>query len=172
MFDALKGTPWWVFALFVYLLIVGIRAMKPVSLSLKRMNLFILLVLVFAGWTIYSFISRHGVEIGKILMGISSFLVGSIVGWLIGRKAKISIDHTEKKIRLPGSILPLILILLMFGLKYFFAYTYATDPAAKESALVTAFDILSTTLIAGIFFGRFLSLFTRYFKGFKDFYRP
>lgn len=150
MIDALKGTPWWVYALFIYLVVVGVKTIKPQVASLKKI---FILPLIFIVWSL----SGLG---GKLSLGldlsvwIPSFILGILVGWGLTRSLKIKADKKKALIRVPGGLLTLVLILVVFGVKYYFGYTYATDPGASTNFNIVAADLISSGIITGMFFGR------------------
>ncbi|NGX37998.1 MAG: hypothetical protein K1000chlam2_01167, partial [Chlamydiae bacterium] len=56
--NALTGTPWWVYLLFVYFLYVGIKSLKPRVISLKKI---LILPLILFVWSLYGLIVKfHG----------------------------------------------------------------------------------------------------------------
>jgi hypothetical protein len=169
--EALKGTPWWAFALFAYLLVVGIRSSKTSAISLKRLSI---LPILFIFGSLYGLIALNGLCLIKIGMWMLAVLLGVGLGWFLTFRIAVKVDRTAGLIHVPGSWLTLILILLIFATKYFagyavlhhytyfYGYLFQTSPAAQESFYLTAIDPVVGGCIGGIFAGRFFCLLNRY----------
>jgi hypothetical protein len=158
--EALKGTPWWVYVLFFYLLSIGLKTLKPRVISLKKM---FIIPTVFTVWTLYTMFSKFSHLSSIAIWGIS-LIVAILIGWSLSRKINIQTDKKKGLIRLPGTAITLILILLIFGTKYFFGYLYATDPLAQDTPVIFISDFITSGIITGLFLGKALSLWQKYVK--------
>ncbi len=150
MINALKGTPWWVYALFIYLVVVGIKTLKPQIVSLKKI---FILPLIFIVWSLLALGGKLSLGL-DLSFWIPSFILGIFVGWGLTRSLRIKADKKKALIKVPGGPLTLVLILVVFGVKYYFGYTYATDPEARMNFNTVAADLTSSGIITGMFFGR------------------
>lgn len=160
--EALKGTPWWVYILFFYLVYIGIKAMKTQVVSLK--TVFILPVL-FLVWGLYNLIERKElIAILEISTLTITFIIGIVIGSLLMATKEIQADKKKHLLTFPGGPLTLILILLIFATKYYFSYMYALDPTAFKDRDFVLTDLSSSGIITGVFVGRALCLLRKYKK--------
>lgn len=146
--QALKGTPWWVYLIFFYLLYVGKNSMKSRVISLKKMFIFPVLLLV---WGLYSIIHKFS-GFADVLYWIISLTFGCIVGWKLTLRFRVRADKKKHLIKLPGTKMILILSIAIFAVKYCFGYYYATH--TQISPFVRFADIVAIGFITGLFIGR------------------
>jgi len=148
--EIVSGAPWWVYALFVYLVILGIKATKPRTISIKKV---VLLPLFFLGLSIYGLYY-------KVLLGFPSLILVWVVFLAIGAyfgvkevsSWKIVKNHHKGEITIPGNYSTLVLIFLIFILKFFWGYYYETH--SEISYWVYFTDTLTSALVTGFFVGR------------------
>lgn len=160
IWDVVSGAPWWVYALLVYLVFIGIKSLRPRTIPIKRV---ILLPLVFVAWSFYSLYLKlvlgHMSLIGiwVVFLGLGVYLGAiEVRGW------KITKDRHKREVTIPGNPSTLILILLIFILKFFWGYFSATHTSI--SYWIYFWDTLTSSLIAGFFIGRAAIFFKRYTK--------
>lgn len=159
MIEFMNQTPWWVYFVFVYLVILGTKALKPRVISLKRM---FLLPLFFALWSIYSLYTLFNGPLDIVYWAIS-IILGIAIGWTITVSVEIQADKKKFLIRLPGTCSALIFVVLIFAVKCFFGYLYATDPLLQKNVNIYTADLITSGLITGMFVGKALC-FWRKFK--------
>lgn len=149
---ALKGTPWWVYAIFVYIVILGISTLKTHTISLYKLLVFTLL---FLGLSIYGLMSKAQ-GLLDVTLWSGAFCSGLIVSYFLFKDIKTTFDKEKFQLTIQGNSSLLILLLLIFFTKYFFGYSYATNIFAEHLQTLTTTDIASSGLIIGIFVGRSL----------------
>ena len=154
----LKGTPWWVYALFSYAILTGIKAMKPRVIPFKKI---FILPSLFLAWGLYSFSTKITATL-DIAIWLPFLVLGVLTGWKLTSFSKIQSDKENALIKLPGSAQTLVLILLVFSTKYFYGYSYATDPGLKGNFIFVASDLISSGSITGIFLGRVLNIWQKW----------
>jgi hypothetical protein len=152
--NALKGTPWWVYVLLFYLLSIGKKALKPQVVSLKRLAL---LPIVFIVWSTISIATTFSFSILKWLCWLLSACLGSLLGYLLTRSISIQADKKKFLIALPATYSTLILLIMIFSIKYTFGYLYAVHPELVNNVWFTTTDIVASGVITGIFIGRFVT---------------
>lgn len=143
----LQGTPLWVYGIFAYLLWVGINASKQRTLFIPI--LFILPTVLF-GLKVDSLFKLQSTTLW-LYFG-SFLLVGAVIGWLQAAFSKVTIDKKTKSVTIPGSWQTLVLVLLVFTLKYYFGYMQAVHPEEYQSLLLV--DVATSAAITGYFYGR------------------
>lgn len=158
IFQALKGTPWWVYLLFFYLVYIGVRALKPTTMHIGKI---FIIPLIFLFWSVWDLIVRFqgGTD---ILLYILFSGIGGIAGWGLMQRFELRADHQKLLVRIPGSPFILILVLVIFAVKYFFGYIEATEGAM--GSVMHSLYIIASGLITGIFVGRVLAILKKFAK--------
>ncbi len=141
----LEETPWWVYLLFIYLVFMGIKALSPRFVPIKKL---IILPAVFTVW------GALGLQwgLGTLLFWLIALAAGCGLGWISVRRWKIRFDRRRDALHLPGSPSTLILALLFFSVKYFFGYYSATQPEIPDGMRLAQAAV--SGLLAGMFIGR------------------
>lgn len=155
----LAETPWWVYFLFIFLVLTGLIATRPRTISFKRLTI---LPGIFTIWNLFWLEDRiQGHPFLFIYWAVGLFF-GSFLGWLTVRSWIIHANREQKRISLPGSWSTLILILIVFAIRYFFVYNYKMHP--EEASLLFTPDALISGVITGTFIGRSFKLYRKYIK--------
>ncbi len=152
MFQLLEMTPWWIYLLFTYFLMLGVRASKPTVVSFKKLTV---IPIFFLGWAIYSLFADLENRYFFLIPWIFALLAGSFIGYLQVRNWPLLVDAERQTISLPGSWSTLLLSISIFALKYIFGLVYATDPMAYKNSAIFGTDLIFSNLFVGMFWGRF-----------------
>lgn len=145
---ALK-TPWWVYLLFAYLMLIGIKALKT---QIKPFFVTLIMPIVFTVMSIESILAlQHLDPLSEALIFVVSLLLGSALGYIPAMRQNIEIDKENKLIKLPGSAFTLISVLLIFTVKYYFSYRLAVSPNDHQ---LEYYFIAASGVITGLFVGR------------------
>ena len=146
------GTPWWVWAIFAYVTIVGIRATKTYTLPLP---ILFILPAVLIGMKYKVFLTSN------YLPFLIALTIGLFIGFFIGKKTPLKIFKSTKSVEVPGNYHTLVILLAFFAAKYVFGYLESTQPSrALEYAFV---DISLSGLFAGFFLGRSLAYLYKFY---------
>src|SRR5215470_16334965 len=105
-------TPIWVFPLFAYLVWLGIKAMRPRTVTIWRS---LIVPAVFIVWGLSRLLSRNDYA-GPLVAWLGAAAVLLVVGLMTARP--LDLDHTTGQIRRPGSVMPLIRNITVFALQY------------------------------------------------------
>ena len=149
----LEETPWWVYVVFVYIVLMGVKALKARTVSIKK------LVLLPAFFTIWGLIGMQW-TLYPILSWILSLIIGAGLGWLTVHNWKIRYDRGRGTLHLPGSWTSLGLALAFFSVKYAFGFYHATH--SEIPSLIYVSESALSGLITGMFVGRFAYFFKKY----------
>ncbi|MCI0381522.1 MAG: hypothetical protein L0207_00495 [Chlamydiae bacterium] len=158
--EIISGAPWWIYLIFIYLVIIGIQSMKPRTISIKRV---VLLPLLFVAWSFYGLYE-------KVLLGFSSLIFPWIIFLALGAYLGVKEvyfwhfhkDHQKGTITIPGNYSTLVLILLIFILKFSWGYIYAARTEIPYWIYLS--DIITSSLVTGFFVGRAAFFFKSYQK--------
>ncbi|HJO92145.1 MAG TPA: DUF6622 family protein [Victivallales bacterium] len=157
MLSILQGTPFWVYLIFILLIKRGISACKENTISIKKV--FIAPIVVFI-------LSLHKINIPYLY--IIFFICGLVIGYLIYKKMSIIYNKDTKKIIMPGSIIPLILMIGVFVKSYSIGYLEATSPAMLHTPHIMILTDIVSGLFSGIFIGRATVIFIKTFYSKKN----
>ena len=155
--NILDQTPWWVYALFVSLVIIGLKASHPRTISLKKL---LILPGIFTVLNIIWLTERLQGRYALLFFWAIGLVIGSLIGWRIVLHWKTEANHRLHHLRIPGSWSTLFLIILVFVIRYFFLYNYETK--FRESYNFHLADSFVSGIITGIFIGRALELYKKY----------
>ena len=155
MLEIVSKTPIWVFILFIVLVIVGLLQLKDRYVSLQKVTILPISMICLS---FYGLISAFGLEIKSIFC----WLIGLIIAVLINLLLKLPKDSTyDKKLKIffiKGSIIPFILIMIIFFTKYFVAVVIAKHLAIlNELSFICGISFIYGVL-SGLFFGRIFIL--------------
>lgn len=132
IWETLTHTPWWVYLLLIYLLKIGIDATKAKVVPLKKLIILPAIFLILSLNNLITGVRHDVITLGTYLI---SLLFGAWVGWLLVRKLALQFDKKKGLIRLPGSWVTLVLIVIIFSTKYYFGYTLASDPTKAQDTI-------------------------------------
>ncbi|MCK4934134.1 MAG: hypothetical protein KAR79_00955, partial [Simkaniaceae bacterium] len=94
--EIIKGTPVWLYALFAYLIFIGIRASKPSVIKLRR--LFVLPV-IFALLNLYNLVQTFNLDLKAALFWFGALLIGLGINWYIHRNLLLQADKKKQLIK-------------------------------------------------------------------------
>jgi hypothetical protein len=155
--DVLSGTPTWVFALYAYLVWVGAKRLKPGVRELAKIGI---TPAIFIVWGLIGLFQRPG-DFSTVL---AHWALGALLGGALGLAVGIPMqaDRARRLVLIPGTVLPLLRILVIFGAHYVLRAAAAIHP--DMSATYLTWDIYVSGAGAGYFFGwsaRFMSSYTK-----------
>lgn len=160
--QALKGTPLWVYLLFVFLIWLGVKSIKTRVLSIYRLAI------------LPTFITFMGIQTARSAFSISflpvfAFVLALILGGALGMremgKKMLRVDQKRHLVEVPGTWMTLILILVIFSAKYYFGYALARDPTRAEDTTFELSLLSVTGLCVGLLVGRFVIYLYKLIKG-------
>ena len=151
LMQILIHTPLWVFALFLLLLWLGMRQLLTSQVKLSRVTL---LPLAMVGLSLYGVASAFGQSPGG---------PRALAGWAVGVAVLATIvllrplptgvryNAARRRFQLPGSAVPLMLMMGIFFTKYAVGVKLALDPALAQQA--------GFALAVGTVYGAFSGIF-------------
>ena len=150
LIQILKHTPLWVWGIFALLLVMGYSRTKSGTASKKRLailpGIFILL-------SILGVVSTYGAS----TFALASWATGAGLGLLLNRllllPRGVSYDLASKTFAVPGSYVPMILMMAIFATKYVVGVTTAINHDLTQT---TEFMVV-VSMAYGFFSGSFLA---------------
>lgn len=158
-------TPHWVWGLLIALLWLGLNQVTTRTVSLKRVTV---MPLAMVGLSLYGTVSAFGAEPLVLLVWLAcAGLLATLVMQRPLDPATRYDDWTER-FTVPGSWVPLALILGIFVTKYFVGASTSMHPALVQDDIFR----LGFTALYGAFSGIFLARAARLWRLVWQAYRP
>lgn len=149
----LQHTPIWVYFLFSFLMYKGCRLLKDHWVDLNKIWIF---PVVFFALSIESMATHFGITYTSCAFLSLGLFCGVVLGLLNALWVKHRYEVKVKRIFVPGSVLPIIQILLIFTTKYYFGYMENVHPEWVKDQ-VFMFEVLGVSgLCTGLFIGPML----------------
>jgi len=89
-------------------------------------------------------------------------MVGTIPGWFVVKPQHIVVERARRRISVPGSVVPLILMLAAFAGGFYFGYLFARYPELKTDPATLIMASTYRGLMSGYFMGQTIRLFRLY----------
>ncbi|MDP3652381.1 MAG: hypothetical protein Q8R67_11930 [Rhodoferax sp.] len=150
LMQILTHTPKWIFVLFVALLWLGLLQMRPRSAGLNRITI---VPLVMTGLSLYSVTSVFGDTPQALLAWMVGAMVASTTSYQMLGDSNIRYHAASRRFLLPGSVVPLALIMGIFFTKYVVGVFTKMQP----SLVLDSNFALSVSTVYGCFSGIFLA---------------
>lgn len=151
IFEIIKHTPIWVFALFASLLFLGYSQTKDREIKLKRVFILPTAMILLSLFGIFS-------AFGTMITAILLWFIGGFIFLLIGLKLSfpknVKYNESEDVFYISGSWTPMVLILIIFSIKYLVGVAIARQfPIINELEFIITISFLYGSL-SGIFLSR------------------
>ncbi|UCM93227.1 MAG: hypothetical protein LF884_02925 [Rickettsia endosymbiont of Cimex lectularius] len=138
----LKATPFWVYLLFGYLIFRGIKATKQTVILPSRLFIAPVIFLLL-------YIKGFSNNVQDLTLFCILLIISIIINWRFFDKPLIQVNNNL--IIILGSWQPLILILIIFSIKYFFGYMRAVNLELAQKYKIMEL-IISSLVLGGMFF--------------------
>lgn len=157
----LRGTPLWVWGLLAGLLALGISQLRDRTASLARVSLLPLAMSLFS-------VSGTASALGGSphrAMALAAWLIAAALAFAVallarGRAAAAQYDPARRLFLLPGSVVPLLLIVGIFLVKYVVGVDLAMAPQLVQEAPY----VLTVAALYGAFTGIFVGRASRLWR--------
>ncbi len=156
LIQILTHTPKWVFALFAGLLVLGVSQLAGRHIGWRRVAL---LPLTMLGLSLAGVVSAFASQHPWALAGWAA-AVAATAALVMGRPLPegTRYDPASRRFAVPGSVVPLVLMMGIFVTKYTVGVALAMQPGlAEQAGLAGGLSVFYGTL-SGIFLGRALRL--------------
>lgn len=153
IYNAALQTPWWVYVLFFYLVTVGIKALKTNVVSIKKL---LILPILFSAMSVHTVVTSFQLEFTVVSAWIGSIVIGIWIGWMLVRKQTLTVDKKHLLLKLPGTWVTLIIIMIIFVSKYYFGYALSVDPQLIHQTGFEFSMLFISGACTGLFIGRVL----------------
>lgn len=155
LLEIIKRTPLWVFALFAVLLAYGLVQARTRQLGRGRV---VLLPVIMMFLSLYGVGSAFGFNPLPFLFWGAGVLLSVAAGSRIRPRWHAMHEATTDSFVVPGSWIPLTLMMTIFLARYVITVALAIDPALAGSILLGAGASLMYGTMSGIFLSRALHI--------------
>ena len=153
LMQILRGTPVWVYPLFLGLIVLGYLQSKPRNVAPALLAILPVALGVFS-------LTRMLAVFGPAPLGLAAWATGTAAALLLNRALKQPAgahwSDASGSFHVPGSWVPLALMMAMFFARYALAVSLVMTPALVHSAGFAAAASFGFGLLSGIFLARAL----------------
>lgn len=152
----LQHTPIWVWAMLAALSALGLSQLRPRRVAPLRLLVLPAVLLGLGLWSMGgAFVKLPLVALAWLL----ALAAGGALGWQLPRPAAARWLADERRLLLPGSVVPLLVILAIFSLRYASGVAMALHPEWRADGHVQLPLALLFGAISGLLAGRTLRLY-------------
>lgn len=158
LIEIVRHTPHWVWALLAALLALGAAQLRPRLVSLGR--LFVLPAVLLA-MGLFATATSFSPPWPALAAWATAMAAGCVLARRLPRPAGAAWDADGRTLRLPGSALPLAMIVAVFTLRYAGNVALVLHPHWREALTVALPMAAAYGAISGLLLGRVLALLPR-----------
>lgn len=151
--QVLTHTPYWVWGILVLLVGLGLRMMKPRQVSARQLAMLPLVMTVYSLVSLYASFGAQPILLPAWGSGVAMAL--GLGYWLINPRG-VQYDSTTQMFTLPGSVLPMLLMLAIFAVKFVTGFAAAQVPMLLADPQFVGMMSLVSGLLSGGFLIRCL----------------
>jgi Na+/glutamate symporter len=153
----LQHIPTWVFALFAALVALGVSMSFPRTVSLRRSLMWPLALLGLSLVGVATAFGSQPLALPAWAAGLATALLA-----LQGRvdTSAVRFSTETRRFHVPGSWVPLLLMMALFSLKFGVGVALATQPEFRQSTGLAVAASAAYGLFSGLFLGRALALWS------------
>tara|TARA_B100002051_G_C16490872_1_gene512808 strand:- start:135 stop:656 length:522 start_codon:yes stop_codon:yes gene_type:complete len=159
---ALTHTPFWVYAIFLYCVFVGYKGTKGGVVPFGKM---LAMPIVFTVLSLENVYNHFAITYVVVVTYLLALVVGAALGMVFAKRVGLEVDRKKGLLKFPGSYSTLILILLIFAVKYYFGYELGADPDLADNTHFELSMLSASSLVTGVFIGRALYYYRCLKKG-------
>lgn len=149
--DILTHTPTWVFVVFGLLLVVGIRLSRPTRVAMPRL---LIVPVAMAALSVLSLVQTFGATSAGVAVWALLAVGGVALGCVLPRRSDVQYSSADHRLTVPGSWLPLILMMTIFFTRYTVGVLLAMHPDLASSLSFTIAVATLGGLTSGTFAAR------------------
>lgn len=153
--EILANTPTWVFVLFFALVYLGYVQSRSRNLSAARIAMVPIALGAFSLYGVFSAFGKHAIAIPGWGIGIG---IALLLNGVLKQPRGAAYINAERTYLVPGSWIPMALIMTMFFTRYIVTVALTLNAALGDEAIFAASVCLFYGLLSGTFFARALSI--------------
>lgn len=126
--EILRHTPVWVFAVLAALVALGVRRLRASDVPVRRL---LVLPIAMAVFSLFGLWQAAGASAVASVAWTLTFVATTAIGWALPPNAGVQYSPGSGRVHVPGSWLPLALMMTIFFLRYIVAVTVAMHPSLR-----------------------------------------
>ncbi len=151
--QVLKGTPFWVWAILVALVVLGIQQLRP--RSVKRYSVLVAPV----AFLVIGLMAAGRGPAGFMAWALTLAAVAAFTFFVWQPTGGARYDARHDRLHMPGSVVPMLLMLSIFLLNYGINVALAINPALRGEIAWQVVPAVILGALSGVFCGRAATLF-------------
>lgn len=155
LIQILKGTPPWVFALFLGLLVLGGVQARDRSLTLARV---LAVPVALVAFSLYGVVSAFGAQAAALTAWAAGLAVSVLLARRLAGPSAARWEPATQTWFVPGSWIPLALMMFVFFARYAIAVSLALNRGLAQDPLFALAASLAYGLLSGAFVARALGI--------------
>ena len=159
--DILRHTPVWVFGILAALVVLGIQRMRTRDITIRQLVALPAAMALLSAFGLWQSFGPSAAAAGGWLVAIAA---ASLIGRALPVQDRVQYSPAKRRIRVPGSWVPLVLMMTIFFLRYVAAVSLAMHPTLRTDALFGAAIGVAYGLSSGIFAARALRTWNSAFR--------
>ena len=148
-----KGTPIWAWAILVALILLGVKQLRPRVVT-RYSVLIAPVIFLFIG-----LLAAGRGPLGFSAWALTLLATSALTFFIWQPTAGARYDASSDRLHLPGSALPMLLMLSIFLLNYVINVALAIKPALRIEMMWQVGPAIILGVLSGVFIGRALTLF-------------
>jgi len=153
LIQILSHTPVYVWAILAFLVWRGVAELREREIALPRMFVLPLAMLVLS---LHDIARKFGFDTTAFIAWTAAFAAAALLAWRFGR-VRVAPGSAPGRVRVAGSVIPLVLMLSIFTLKYLTSVLLAVRPELAGHGMV----VVAVCAMFGVFNGYFLGRLLR-----------
>jgi Family of unknown function (DUF6622) len=154
---AIAHTPLWVWGLFAALIALGLSQARARTVSQSRLAIG---PLAMVAYSLFGVVLAFGWSLAGVAIWAAGLAATVAAGWALKRPADVRYLPESRRFQVPGSWIPLALILVIFLVRYLLAVSMAIDPSLHQATGFAVGASLAYGLLGGIFPARALRVWS------------
>jgi hypothetical protein len=157
LWQILAHTPVWVWLLFGALLVLGVLQSRPRLVARWQVLALPLALLLLGLWSMAAGFASQPLA---AVVWLASLILGGRLGLKLPRAAATRWLVAQQRLQLPGSWVPMLIIITIFLLRYVTGVAQAMHPEWRSQLSVQVPLAVAFGLLSGVFVGRAAGLWT------------
>lgn len=152
LIQILSHTPLYVWAILAFLVWRGVAELREREIAMPRMFVLPLVLLILS---LHDIARKFGFDATAFIAWTAAFAAAALLAWRFGR-VRVAPGSAPGRVRVAGSVVPLVLMLSIFTLKYVTSVLLAVRPDLAGQPMVVAGVCAMFGVFNGYFLGRLL----------------
>lgn len=149
----LKGTPHWVWGILAALVVLGVQQLRP--RQIKRHSVLIAPV----AFLMVGLMAAGRGSVGFTAWAVTLLVVSAFTFFIWQPTGGARYDASHDRLNMPGSVVPMLLMLSIFLFNYAINVTLAINPALRSDTVWQIVPSVILGALSGLFIGRAATLF-------------